>query len=162
MQNCANSPIGFLANLRRTHFSKGKGQKNKDVKICETKPFYPSTVIPAKAGIHRNKFMTYNPTLIGSRLRGNDNFFSKSKTKSFRIRQNIILGVGQNPSPDASVAGRCGSAISITAEPLHSPINRGIRILPYPQNFVVGVRLVRQQKKFKNRKRSHLRKPGTG
>jgi len=35
-------------------------------------PFFNS-VIPAKAGIHRSKFMTYNLAFIDSRLRGNDN-----------------------------------------------------------------------------------------
>jgi hypothetical protein len=31
-------------------------------------------VIPAKAGIHKSKFMTHGPAFMDSRLRGNDVF----------------------------------------------------------------------------------------
>jgi len=44
--------------------------------------------------------------------------------------RNVIQRVGKNPS--LVLTGRSGSAISITAEPHRSPINRGIRVLPYP------------------------------
>ncbi len=102
-------------------FSGGKN-KNKDVKICETKPIHWTC-------ISRNRLREFS-SCFGRYSERGCNSSRRANNPTSLLPRNLILKVGKNPSP--VLMGRCGSAISILTRKKKSKIKNEAISLVHP------------------------------